>query len=100
MRVINHIIIHFYITSTALFDIQEVYFVRLKRFFLDLLPTPLVWIIARPYVAGDSMQKALDKVDELWKNNHIMSTVDLLGEDVKTTDEVEQMLQFRSNQLL
>ena len=66
----------------------------LKRFFLDLLPTPLVWIIARPYVAGDSMQKALDKVDELWKNNHIMSTVDLLGEDVKTTDEVEQMVQI------
>ena len=40
------------------------------------------------------MQKALDKVDELWKTSKIMSTVDLLGEDVKTTDEVEQMVQI------
>ena len=66
----------------------------LKRNLLNLLPTPLVWIIARPYVAGDSMQKALDKADQLWTEKKIMSTIDLLGEDVKTTDEVELMVQI------
>lgn len=66
----------------------------IKQFFLNLLPTPLVWIIARPYVAGDSMEKALLKVDSLWKESRIMSTVDLLGEDVKTTEEIEQMVQI------
>ena len=66
----------------------------IKRFFLNLAPTPLIWIIARPYVAGDSLQKALIKVDDLWNNKKIMSTVDLLGEDVKTTDEIEQMVQI------
>ena len=59
-----------------------------------MLPTPLVWIIARPYVAGDSLQKALIKADQLWTEKKIMSTVDLLGEDVKSTDEVEQMVQI------
>ena len=59
-----------------------------------MLPTPLVWIIARPYVAGDSLQKALIKADQLWTDKKIMSTVDLLGEDVKTTDEVEEMVQI------
>ena len=66
----------------------------IKRFFLNLLPTPLVWIIARPYVAGDSLQKALDKDDDLWSTKHIMSTVDLLGEDVNTTEEIEEMVQI------
>ena len=66
----------------------------IKRFFLNLLPTPLVWIIARPYVAGDSQQKALLKDDDLWSTKHIMSTVDLLGEDVNTTEEVEEMVQI------
>lgn len=40
------------------------------------------------------MQKALDKADQLWTEKKIMSTIDLLGEDVKSTDEVEQMVQI------
>ncbi len=40
------------------------------------------------------MQKALNKADQLWNDKKIMSTIDLLGEDVKTTDEVEQMVQI------
>lgn len=59
---------------------------------LKLLPTPLIWLFARPYVAGDSLQKALDKVEELWQTKKICSTVDLLGEEVYTKEEVEEMV--------
>jgi proline dehydrogenase len=58
------------------------------------MPTFLVWIVAKPYVAGDSLQKALTKVDDLWNTSKIMSTVDLLGEDVKTAEEIELMVQI------
>ena len=66
----------------------------IKHFFLNLMPSPLVWIFARPYVAGDSLKKALVKVDDLWNSYGFMSTVDLLGEDVNSKEEVELMVQI------
>lgn len=58
------------------------------------MPTPFIWLFANPYVAGDSMQKALDKVETLWQERKIMSTVDLLGEDVSTEEEVNRMVKI------
>ena len=65
-----------------------------KKTFIDMMPSYLVWIFSRPYIAGDSMEKALKRVDELWHNHKKMSTVDLLGEAVSTREEAEYMVQI------
>lgn len=69
------------------------------HFLLNLMPSPFVWFFARPYVAGDSLQKALNKVESLWQEKETMSTVDLLGEDVNTEDEVQIMVNIYMNLL-
>jgi proline dehydrogenase len=65
----------------------------MKRFLINLLPDRIAWFFSRPYVAGDSMTKALIKVDELWKQQKY-SSVDLLGEAVSTKEEVETMVKI------
>lgn len=62
----------------------------MKRFLINLLPNRIAWFFSRPYVAGDSMEKALNKVDSLYSENR-RSTVDLLGEAVTQKEEVELM---------
>ncbi|HKZ42409.1 MAG TPA: proline dehydrogenase family protein [Candidatus Hodarchaeales archaeon] len=67
--------------------------VEIKRTLVKLLPDRIAWYFSRPYIAGDSMQKAIQKVDTLWKEGNA-STVDLLGEAVSTREEVEEMVQI------
>jgi len=61
----------------------------LKRKVVDLMPNPLVKIFAAPYVSGDSEQSAVTVADAMWRADKLMSTIDLLGEEVTNDAEVE-----------
>lgn len=61
----------------------------LKDFVINLAPTPVVKIFARPYVAGDSIQAALDTARNFWDARKVSSTIDLLGEEIETDHEVQ-----------
>lgn len=61
----------------------------MKQFLINLMPNFLVRTFASPYVSGDSIEKGVDKADELWQESSISSTLDLLGEEVDTKEMVE-----------
>jgi len=61
----------------------------LKRFIINLAPTPLVKLFASPYVAGDSIEAAIDASHKFWDKRHVCSTVDLLGEELESDEEVQ-----------
>jgi proline dehydrogenase len=61
----------------------------LKKFIIDLAPTPLVKLFASPYVAGDSIQSAVETAHTFWKERHLCSTIDLLGEEIEVDEEVQ-----------
>ncbi len=62
----------------------------LRGFLVNLMPGFLVRLFASPYVSGDSIEKGIAKADELWNKKGISSTLDLLGEEVFTREEVEE----------
>ncbi len=61
----------------------------LKRFIVNLAPSPLVKLFASPYVAGDSIQAATDTARQFWETRKVCSTIDLLGEELESDDEVQ-----------
>ncbi len=61
----------------------------LKRFVISLAPTPLVKLFASPYVAGDSIEAAVDTAQKLWEERRVCSTIDLLGEELESDEEVQ-----------
>lgn len=61
----------------------------LKNFIINLAPTPLVKLFANPYVAGDSIEASIDTAQNLWKERHLCSTIDLLGEELESDEEVQ-----------
>ncbi len=61
----------------------------LKKFFINLAPTPLVKLFASPYVAGDSIEAAVDTAQKLWEERRVCSTIDLLGEELESDEEVQ-----------
>ncbi len=61
----------------------------LKRFIINLAPSPLVKLFASPYVAGDSNQAATDTARQFWERRKVCSTIDLLGEELESDDEVQ-----------
>ena len=60
----------------------------LKKFVISLAPTPLVKLFASPYVAGDSIGAAIDAAQKLWEERRVCSTIDLLGEELESDEEV------------
>jgi proline dehydrogenase len=50
---------------------------------LDLTPAPLVRLFARPYVAGDSLEKGLHVARRLLNDAGLVTTLDLLAEEVR-----------------
>ncbi len=62
----------------------------------NLVPAPLVRVFAGPYVAGDDMKTALDAAGVLLATRGLVSTLDLLGEDVTEAGQVEQNEQVYS----
>ena len=61
----------------------------LKKFIINLVPSTLVKLFASPYVAGDSIQMAVDSARKFWGDRHVCSTIDLLGEELESDDEVQ-----------
>ena len=61
---------------------------KLRERFIELLPKQAIRVFASPYVAGDSMDAALAKAGEL-AGRGVASTVDVLGEDVAGTRDIE-----------
>ena len=61
----------------------------LKKFVISLAPTPLVKLFASPYVAGDSIGAATDAAQKLWDERRVCSTIDLLGEELESDEEVQ-----------
>lgn len=55
----------------------------LKKIILDLIPDFLVIFFARPYVSGANMQSAIDIADKIQKKQGLLSSIDVLGEEVK-----------------
>ncbi len=64
----------------------------LKEFLVMATPSPLVKVFASPYVAGDSIEKAVLTAKSLWENKKLCSTVDLLGEELESDEEVEETI--------
>jgi len=61
----------------------------LKKFIINLAPTPLVKLFAGPYVAGDSIESAVNAARKFWEERRVCSTIDLLGEEIDNDEEVE-----------
>jgi len=55
---------------------------------LELAPGPIVRMFARPYVAGDTIEKGLAVAHRLLRDAGIVATLDLLAEDVKDAEQV------------
>lgn len=56
--------------------------------FVKVLPKPVVYIFAKKYIAGISLQDAVNAVKELNKKG-VYATVDVLGEAISTRKEAE-----------
>jgi len=50
------------------------------------MPLNVVWQFSKKYIAGKTLQAAVDKVKEL-NSKGILATLDVLGESIKTKDE-------------
>ena len=47
----------------------------------DTIPIPLVLFLAKPYLAGETAQDALELAQKLFREEQFSSTLDILGED-------------------
>jgi proline dehydrogenase len=59
---------------------------------IRFIPAFLVRFFASPYVAGDSLEKALAVVARLHAERGLLSTLDLLAEDIRTPEQARQNL--------
>lgn len=60
---------------------------------IRLIPPFLVRFFARPYVAGDSLAKAMDVAVGLWRDRKLHTTLDLLAEDIHRQEQADRNLQ-------
>ena len=66
----------------------------IKPMFVNAIPATLVKIFAAPYVAGDSMEKALAVADNLYRQRGIETTMDVLGEAEKDKEHVRKAVEL------
>lgn len=57
------------------------------------IPNPLVRLFAGPYIAGNSLESALEVADALWRGQGLQATLDLLGEGIRERNDIETELQ-------
>jgi proline dehydrogenase len=57
---------------------------------IRVIPASLVRFFAKPYVAGDSLAKAMAVVGRLHGERGLLSTLDLLAEDIRTDEQARQ----------
>jgi proline dehydrogenase len=67
-------------------------FQRLRSRLVRFAPRPLVRALARPYIAGESRQQAVDLVRRLWEERGLHCTVDVLGEAITERAQVDAMM--------
>ncbi|MEZ5964099.1 MAG: proline dehydrogenase family protein [Planctomycetota bacterium] len=60
--------------------------------YVRVIPPFLVRFFARPYVAGDSLAKAMDTAADLLVRRGLLTTLDLLAEDIETDAAVRANL--------
>jgi len=60
-------------------------FVRALRF----LPKSFVKPFAAPYIAGERLEQAVVRAQQLYERDKLHSTLDVLGEDVRNADDVQ-----------
>ncbi|MEC8652318.1 MAG: proline dehydrogenase family protein [Planctomycetota bacterium] len=60
---------------------------------IRIIPASLVRFFAKPYVAGDSLEKAMSVVAELRAERGLLSTLDLLAEDIREPEQVRRNLE-------
>tara|TARA_R110002072_G_scaffold109160_1_gene236334 strand:+ start:116206 stop:117138 length:933 start_codon:yes stop_codon:yes gene_type:complete len=60
---------------------------------IRIIPAFMVRFFAKPYVAGDSLEMAMTVVGKLRKERGLLSTLDLLAEDITLPEQVERNLQ-------
>ena len=60
---------------------------------IRVIPAFLVRFFASPYVAGDSLGKAIEVVQKLQRERGLLATLDLLAEDIRTDDQARQNLE-------
>lgn len=59
---------------------------------IRIIPAFMVRFFAKPYVAGDSLQRAMEVVGKLRKDRGLLSTLDLLAEDIQRPEQVQRNL--------
>jgi len=57
---------------------------------IRIIPAFMVRFFAKPYVAGDSLEKAMEVVGKLRKERGLLSTLDLLAEDIKLPEQAQR----------
>lgn len=53
---------------------------------VQMMPVNVVWLFSKKYIAGKTLQNAVDTVKEL-NSKGILATLDVLGESIKTKEE-------------
>ncbi|GIW23015.1 MAG: proline dehydrogenase [Candidatus Sericytochromatia bacterium] len=60
--------------------------------FIRYFPNQLIKIFAKPYVAGDNEDKVIKLARQIYLNNNFLSTLDVLGEDVKSYNDINKFV--------
>ena len=63
---------------------------NVKERLINIAPHFIVKLCAAPYVAGDNKDAAIQMADCLWQSRQICSTLDILGEELTSKEEVEK----------
>ncbi len=66
----------------------------MKSFLVNLFPSFMVKFFARAYVAGVGIDCGIKKARELWEEQKIASTIDMLGEEVTNREDVDKIVQI------
>ncbi|MHA1303413.1 MAG: proline dehydrogenase family protein [Candidatus Heimdallarchaeaceae archaeon] len=66
----------------------------IKDFIINLMPDFAVYIFAKPYLGGNSLEEGIEKAKMLWEKEGLSSTIDMLGEDLDKKEEVEHAVEI------
>ncbi len=64
----------------------------MRQWMVNRIPAVAVRAAASPYVAGDSLERALELADSLWRERGITTTLDALGEEVRIAAQTDEAL--------
>jgi proline dehydrogenase len=55
---------------------------------IKILPDPFIKFFAKPYIGGESEDKVIEEAKRVYQENKFLSTLDALGEDVKSIGDI------------